>query len=147
MKADGQVAQAFVQEPFQSGKDAYRRKSDPVGAPCESPGSSHDIQEPEDIPGVVQRFAHAHHYYVAQYSSLGQAVELVQYFMLLQMVVESLAAGGAKSAVHPASGLGGYAKRGPVMFRDIDRFYECLRFCAFFRWNRAGKEVFLRTVL
>ena len=43
--------------------------------------------------------------------------------------------------------VGGYAKRGSVMFRDIDRFYECLRFCAFFRWNRAGKEVFLRTVL
>ena len=79
----------------------------------------HQVQEPDQIVIVIQRFSRSHDH-DAVHPPAGQIyhlIDLSEHFRRSQVAYQSADGGCTESASHPAACLGRYAKRIPVMIR------------------------------
>lgn len=120
--AESHMDLAFIEQTVERRKMSDGADGDTFGTPGEAPGRGEHFEGLKNGVDVVERFTHAHEYYIRKVVALGYGQYLVHNLRSRELAVEALAARHAETAAHAASGLGADAECGPVAVGDIDGF-------------------------
>ena len=145
VQADGHVALALFQKPFETGDDAHRRDGDAPGTPRQAPVGGEHIDAGQYVVQIVHGFTHAHVYYVGELFKLVYGKYLVEDCGAVEIAMEPLLSGYTETATHFASHLAGDAQGASFPIGNIHCLY--VMFFVLLRAGECRKEVFFGPVL